>query len=302
MNYTIRQLQIFLKVAEKQSVTKAAAELHLTQPAVSMQLKNLQAQFNIPLMEVVAKRMHITDFGHQIAQAAREILREVEAIEYHALLHKGLLAGKLKISVVSTGKYVMPYFLADFLQMHPGIELQMDVTNKARVVESLERNEVDFSLVSILPQHLPLDSEPLMENKLHVIANQHLKLPETESEQNILETLPLIYREPGSGTRLVMEQFMEAANLSGRKKLELTSNEAVKQAVLAGLGCSIMPLIGVRSELASGELRIVPVKGFPIKTMWHLVWLQGKLFSPVAQQYLKHLREEKQRIIQQHFG
>lgn len=302
MNYTIRQLQILHKVAEKQSVTKAATELHLTQPAVSMQLKNLQAQFNIPLYEVIGRRTYITEFGEKIVKAAEEILREVEAIDYHAQAYTGLLAGKLKISVVSTGKYVMPYILADFLNKHPGIELIMDVTNKAQVVESLERNEVDFSLVSVLPQHLQLCKEPLMENKLFVVANRAKQYAETISPQTLLEELPLIYREQGSGTRYVMEQFLAANNLVVKKKLELTSNEAVKQAVLAGLGVSIMPLIGIRSELASGELQIIPVEGFPIKSIWHLVWQEGKAFSPVAEKYLQHLRQEKQDIIQQHFG
>ncbi len=302
MNYTIRQLQILLKVAQKQSITKAATELHLTQPAVSMQLKNLQAQFNIPLFEVIGRRTYITEFGSKIVQAAEEIMREVEAIDYHAHAYKGLLTGTLKISVVSTGKYVMPYFLTDFLKKHEGIELIMDVTNKAQVVESLEKNEVDFSLVSVLPLHLQLCKEPLMENKLFVVANSAQQYTTAISPQGLLEELPLIYREQGSGTRYVMEQFINANNLAVKKKMELTSNEAVKQAVLAGLGVSIMPLIGIRSELASGELQIIPIEGFPIKSTWYLVWQEGKAFSPVSAQYLKHLREEKERIMQERFG
>ena len=145
MNYTLNQLRIFLKIAEKQRITKASEELHLTQPAVSIQLKNFQNQFPIPLTEVVGRQLFITDFGEEIAEAAKRILREVESINYKLLGFQGELAGKLKISVVSTGKYVMPYFLSGFIREHTGVDLIMDVTNKARVVESLEENEVDFA-------------------------------------------------------------------------------------------------------------------------------------------------------------
>jgi len=140
MNYTLNQLHIFLKIVQTQSVTKASEELHLTQPAVSIQLKNFQDQFDIPLTEVVGRKIYITDFGKEIAEAAENIINQVYAINYKTLAFKGQLAGRLKISVVSTGKYVMPYFLADFIKQHAGIELQMDVTNKLKVIESLENN------------------------------------------------------------------------------------------------------------------------------------------------------------------
>ena len=149
MNYTLHQLQVFLQVVKTQSVTKAARELNLTQPAVSIQLKKLQDQFDIPLSEVIGRKIYITDFGHEIALAAENILNQVHAINFKTMAYKGQLAGRLRISVVSTGKYVMPYFISDFMAQHPGINLQMDVTNKQRVTESLEQNEVDFSLVSI---------------------------------------------------------------------------------------------------------------------------------------------------------
>ena len=151
MNYTLNQLRIFLKIVQTQSVTKAAEELHLTQPAVSIQLKNFQDQFEIPLTEVLGRKIYITDFGKEIAVSAENILNQVYAINYKTLAYQGQLTGRLKISVVSTGKYVMPYFLTDFMKQHSGIELLMDVTNKNKVVESLESNEVDFALVSILP-------------------------------------------------------------------------------------------------------------------------------------------------------
>ncbi|MFN8347744.1 MAG: LysR family transcriptional regulator [Spirosomataceae bacterium] len=302
MNYTLNQLRVFLKVAQTGSITKAAEELHLTQPAVSIQLKNFTDQFDIPLMEVIRKKIYITDFGKEIAEAADKILNEVYAINYKMHAHKGHLTGKLKLSVVSTGKYIAPYFIADFMKQHPGVELQMDVTNKAQVVSSLEKNEVDFSLVSVLPENLALEKIELMPNKLFVVGNSDVQYEGTLYDKTIFERIPLIYREAGSGTRQVMEKYILQNNLPVRKKMELTSNEAVKQAVMAGLGYSIMPLIGIRNELLQRQLQIIPVEGFPITSMWTLIWLKGKKNSPVAQAYLNYLKTEKQNIIQQKFA
>lgn len=301
MNYTFNQLRIFLKITQTQSVTKAAEELHLTQPAVSIQLKNFQDQFEIPLTEVVGRKIFITDFGKEIAIAAENILNQVYAINYKAMAHKGQLAGRLKISVVSTGKYVMPYFLSDFLKQHEGIELILDVTNKAKVIESLENNEVDFSLVSVLPDNMQIEKVELMQNKLYLVSNTKQHFKNKMYDKSIFETIPLIYREKGSGTRLVMEQFIERNSLPVHKKMELTSNEAVKQAVIAGLGCSIMPLIGIKNELQEEELQIITVKGFPIKSVWNLIWLKGKNHSPVAAAFLAFIKKEKSHIIKTHF-
>ena len=301
MNYTLHQLQIFLKITQTLSVTKAAEDLHLTQPAVSIQLKNFQNQFEIPLTEVVGRKIFITDFGKEIALAAENILNQVYAINYKTSAHKGQLAGRLKISVVSTGKYVMPYFLSDFLKLHTGIELLLDVTNKLKVIESLEKNEVDFSLVSVLPEMLQIEKIELLQNKLFVVGNSKNGYINKIYDSSIFKTLPLIYREKGSGTRQTIEKFILQNNLPVSKKMELTSNEAVKQAVIAGLGCSIMPLIGIKNELQNGELKIIPVKGFPIKSVWNLIWLKNKNFSPVANSFLNHLKNEKKKIIKDQF-
>jgi len=301
MHYTLHQLLVFKKITQTQSVTKAAEELHLTQPAVSIQLKNFQEQFDIPLTEVVGKKIFITDFGKEIALAAEKILMEVDAINSKTLAYKGQLIGRLKISVVSTGKYVMPYFLSDFLMKHKGIELLLDVTNKASVVDSLEKNEVDFSLVSVVPDHLQLERIELMENKLYLVGSKEQRFKKKLHKKNILNEVPLIYREEGSGTRHVMEKFIRQNNLPVKKTMELTSNEAVKQAVIAGLGYSILPLIGIKNELNIGDLQIVPVEGFPIKSNWSIIWMKGKKFSPVAAAYINYLKEEKDRIIMQKF-
>jgi DNA-binding transcriptional LysR family regulator len=301
MNYTFHQLQVFLKITQTQSITKAAEALHLTQPAVSIQLKNLQDQFEIPLTEVIGRKIFITDFGKEIAEAAEAIIEQMHAINYKTQSYKKQLSGRLKISVVSTGKYVMPYFLTDFLKEHQGVELLLDVTNKARVIESLEKNEVDFSLVSVLPDHLLIDSVSLLQNKLYLVANADDPLPSSSRPKEIFSDLSLIFREQGSGTRLVVEKFMQQNKIKIQKKMELTSNEAVKQAVLAGLGCSIMPLIGLKNELERGDLHIVPVDGFPIISNWNLIWQKSKNFSLVAAAFLSYLRAEKEQIVSRHF-
>ncbi len=301
MNYTLNQLQIFLKVVQTQSVTKASEELFLTQPAVSIQLKNFQDQFDIPLTEVVGRKIYITDFGKEIAEAAENILNQVYSINHKTLAYKGQLSGKLKISVVSTGKYVMPYFLKDFIKQNSGVELLMDVTNKNKVIESLEKNEVDFALVSILPSSLNIEKLDLLQNKLFLVGNKKAVSKKEIKTKEVFKELPLIFREKGSGTRQTMENFIERNKLTINKKMELTSNEAVKQALIAGLGFSIMPLIGIRNELNNGDLQITPVKGLPIKTTWSLIWLKGKKHSPVCQAYLNHIKSEKSKIISETF-
>lgn len=301
MHYTLHQLQVFLKVAQLKSVTKASEELHMTQPAVSIQLRNLQDQFDIPLTEVVGRQLYVTDFGEEILEMAERIINEVYAINYKTMAYKGHLSGKLKISSVSTGKYIIPYFLSGFIKGQGGIELLLDVTNKSKVINSLENNEVDFALVSVLPEKMQIEKVDLMPNKLYVIGNSDKKFKKGVYDKTIFEELPIIFREEGSGTRVVMERFISKNKLPIHKKMELTSSEAVKQAVLAGLGYSIMPLIGIKNELLNKDLQIVNVKGFPIESIWHLIWLKNKKFSPVAEAYLNYIKKEKDKIIQGKF-
>jgi DNA-binding transcriptional LysR family regulator len=196
----------------------------------------------------------------------------------------------------------MPYFLADFMKMNSGVELLMDVTNKNKVIESLENNEVDFALVSILPNTLNIEKLDLLQNKLFLVANSNAKFPKSNNAKDIFKKLPMIFREKGSGTRQAMESFFARKNISVLKKMELTSNEAVKQALLADLGYSIMPLIGIRNELHSNELQIIPVRGLPIKTTWSLIWLKGKKHSPVSVSFLDHLKKGKSQIVHDKFS
>jgi DNA-binding transcriptional LysR family regulator len=293
MNYTLHQLKVFLKVSKTFSITKAAEELHLTQPAVSIQLKNFQDQFEIPLTEVIGRQLYITDFGKEIAIAAEEILNEVDKINLKTQAYKGILSGVLKLSVVSTGKYVMPYFLSDFLNLNKGIELEMDVTNKSKVVKALTNNQIDFALVSSLPDDIKVESVTLLQNKLFLVGNKDILIDKNLSIEESLINIPHIYREEGSATRIHMENYFSIKGYFIKSKLQLTSNEAVKQAVIAGIGVSIMPLIGLKNELENGDIKIIPVKGLPIVTNWILVWLKGKKMSPAAAAYLEYIRKQK---------
>lgn len=302
MNYTLNQLEIFLRVAQTGSVTKAAEVLHLTQPAVSIQLKNFQAQFDIPLTEIMGRKIYITDFGREIALVSENILNQVHEINYKTAAFKNQLTGRLKISVVSTAKYVIPYFLSDFLKLHPSVELNLDVTNKRTVISNLERNEIDFSLVSIIPNKIEIEKMDLLANKLYLVNKTTIANIDEKTTSEIFENLTLLFREEGSGTRQTMEEYIFRNQINISKKLLLTTNEAVKQAIIAGMGSSIIPLLGLKNELMNGDLQIIPIKNLPIKTMWSLIWLKNKKHSPVASAYLNYLSAHKNRIVAERFA
>jgi DNA-binding transcriptional LysR family regulator len=302
MNYTLHQLQVFLKITQTKSITKAAEELNLTQPAISIQLRNFQNQFDIPLTEIVGRKLYVTDFGLEIASVAQRIINEVDLINFRTSAFKGMVSGRLRISVVSTGKYVMPYYLSAFMNANKAVDLEMDVTNKLKVIQSLKQNEVDFALVSVMPTDLNLAQLKLLENKLFLVASKQLAIPETASLQNVFASYPLIFREEGSATRTVMENFIKNRGISVGMKFQLTSNEAVKQALIAGLGISIMPLIGIKNELDRGDLKIIQLKGLPITTDWQLIWLKNKPLTPVSLAFLEYVKENREVIYDHSFA
>jgi len=292
MNYTVNQLRVFLKVVEKKSVTRASEELFMTQPAVSIQLKNFQEQFDIPLTELIGRRLYITAFGFEIAHIAERVFAELDELKFKTKEYEGILTGRLKISSASTGKYVIPFFLSDFLEEYNGIDLLLDVTNKSKVLESLKNNEIEFAMVSVLPDDLEVNEELLLENKLYLIG----------TTENCKQKKPLIFREEGSATRQEMEHYFQKKNSTKRKKIELTSNEAVKQAVIAGLGHSILPIIGIKNQIIQGSLKIIKKQGLPLKTDWRLIWLKNKKLSPVAKAYLEFVKREKEKIVKKNFS
>ncbi|PWJ41788.1 LysR substrate-binding domain-containing protein [Sediminitomix flava] len=289
MNFTFHQLQIFLEVVKERSITKAAEKMHMTQPALSIQLKNFQMQFDIPLTEVMGKKLYVTDFGNSIAEIAEKIIEQADDIRYKSKEYSDLLAGKLRISCASTGKYVIPYFMSGFLEDYPGVDLVLDVSNKSTVVQSLQKNEIDFALVSVVPNKMDINEEILLENKLYLVGSP---LHHEQGQR-------LIYREDGSATRKAMDEYFKGE--SKRRKMMLTSNEAVKQAIIAGLGQSILPLIGIKNELSNKELEIIPTEGLPMVTNWRLIWLKNKKLSPVAEAFLNFIHNKKYDIIQESF-
>ncbi|MCY7292716.1 MAG: LysR family transcriptional regulator [Ferruginibacter sp.] len=303
MNLTLQQLKVFMIVVQNEGITKASKELHMTQPAVSIQINNLQAQFDIAFIEIVGRKLYVTDFGRELYRIADRILKEVASINYQTQNFKGILSGRLKLSVASTGKYVMPCYLKDFLNANPNIDLVMDVTNKTKVVKSLENNEVDFSLVSVLPETLDIEQEILLPNKLFLTcsADNEIKITQ-QSSKAVFDSIPLIYREEGSGTRVTMQRYFQKANIVPHVKLELTSSEAVKQAVMAGLGFSIQSIFSIKNELKQKEIKIIPVKGLPLVENWRLVWLKQKKMSEVAKAFLLFIQKNKQTIYQKNFA
>ncbi len=301
MNYTLHQLEIFKKISETESVTKASEQLFLTQPAVSIQLKKFQDQFKLPLFEVVGRKLYITEFGKEIADAASKILEEVDAISYKSSLFEGQLAGKLKIAIVSTAKYAMPYFLSNFVKNNSKVNVTMDVTNKMSVIRALENNECDFAMVSTIPKKLKIERIELMKNKMFFVAGRDYKLSDKKTSLKDLNESLFIFREQGSATRLAMERYLIKHKIEIVRKMVLTSNEAVKQAVIAGLGISIMPIIGINDALKNGDLQIIKINDLPLETNWNLIWLKSKNLTSVAKAFKDYIVKNKEVIIEKQF-
>jgi DNA-binding transcriptional LysR family regulator len=254
-------------------------------------------------LEIIGKKIYVTDFGKEIAASAEGILEQVYAINYKTMAFKDQLIGRLKVSIVSTGKYVLPYYLSDFLKANPGVEISIDVTNRGKVIESLEQNEVDFSLVSDQLESTQFDFIDILKNELVLVGNPETAAMNPSFDYSTFKhELPLLFRESGSGTRKIMENYLKKQGVNSLKRIELMSNEAVKQAVMAGLGYSIMPLIGIKREIKDGYLAIIPREGLPITTDWKLIWHKEKKPSPVAKAFMNFVLENNERIKQSFFN
>lgn len=300
MDFNLRQLYLFSKVVELRSITKAAIEFDITQPAISIQLKKLQDNFDTPLTEIMGKQLYITDFGMAFYHQSKEILKQVEEFKYTLESYNGVLSGKLKISTVSTGKYIMPFYLKQFLDLHQKVDLRLDVSNRKQVITDLMNHEIDFGLVSVLPNEKDFEEEILMRNPLYLIGPKK-SLVEHSNFQRLNE-YPLIYREEGSGTRLVMQRHFDQINYSPKIKMELTSNEAVKQAVIAGLGYSMLSLLSIKNELIQNDLEIIPDMQMRVRSDWRLIWLKKKKLPPIAKAFLSYIKNHKQLVYNTHFS
>lgn len=290
MNFTFHQLKIYSEVVGQNSITKAAKNLNMTQPALSIQLKNFSSLFEFQLFERKGRSIKVTDYGLQIFQTAHELLEKATHMNYLTEAFRNLEVGSLRIASVSTGKYIIPYIVADFLEHYPKVDLNIQVANKEDVVSRLKEEDLDFALVSVIPNSVLVNEEVLFNNELFLVGNT----PEFDPKK------PLIYREKGSATRQAMDRYFQDS--SARKTFELTSNEAVKQAVKAGLGYSILPRISITQELTEKSIYIIPQKNLPIVTQWRIVYNKQRLLSPAAQTFLSYLKEHKEAITKRHFS
>lgn len=287
MNITFRQLQVFEAVARHLSFTQAAEELFLTQPAVSMQVKQLENVVGIPLYEQLGKSIHLTEAGKLMLRYSTEIRNQVNEAEKELDDLKGTEGGLLQIAVASTVNNFAARLLSEFCQQYPRIRVSFDVTNRATLLKKLEANESDLALMGSPPDEMELIGEPFMDNPLVIIAPpNHPLVGEKDIPLRKLKNDPLIMREVGSGTRVAMERFfMEKKNFKLISSIEMNSNEAIKRSVEAGLGLGIVSLHTIELEKELDRLKVLDVRSFPIVRQWYIVYRKGKRLSIAAESF-----------------
>jgi DNA-binding transcriptional LysR family regulator len=292
---SLRQLQVFEAIARLGSFTRAAEELFLAQPTVSTQIKRLTAAVGAPLFDQVGRGIHLTEAGQALLDAARQIFDALERVEMKVADLKGLKQGYLRLGVITIAKYFAPGVLGAFCQKHPGVEVSLEVTNREHLLERMSRNEDDLYIVGQVPRsELDLEVIPFAPNPLHVLA--HPEHPLASARNIPLERLTresFIMRERGSGTRATVERMFEEKGLKPRVRMELGSNEAIKQAIMAQLGISVLSLHTVTLEAGTGPLAILDVEGFPIQRTWNVVYPKGKELSVVARAFVEFLQGEE---------
>lgn len=290
MNITFRQLQTFLALAEQGSITAAARAMHVTQPTVSMQLKDMADAIGLPLYEVTGKKLQLTDAGRELEATARAMLLEWDRLAQRIAAQRGLTAGRLRLAVVSTAKYFTPRLLGDFCRMHPDVEISLEVLNRDGVVQRLRDNVDDLYIMSKPPADIDAVAHAFLPNPLVLIAplahplaaHRGIALADLHAERFVL-------REKGSGTRLNTDAHFATQRFVPRLRLEMGSNEALKQAVAGGLGMSVVSRHALGPDVAGQGLVVLDVAGFPITSNWYTVHLQGKRLSPLAQAFMGYL-------------
>ena len=293
MNITFRQLRLFMALAETGSVSAAARMVHVTQPTASMGLKEITDAIGVPLYEVVARKIHLTQMGHELAKTARAISGEWEAFEQQVDGFKGLTRGKLKVAVVSTAKYFIPRILGTFCAKYPQIDIALEILNRDGVVNRLEENLDDLYIMSQPPVHLDIEDEVFMPNPLVLVASKAHPLANKKNlEIALLKGDKFIFREKGSGTRMTADAHFKRLKFKPDVRLELGSNEAIKQAVIGGLGVAVLSQYSLGDKADQEEVAILKCKEFPIESSWHIVSPKGKKLSPIATIFKKHLSEQ----------
>jgi DNA-binding transcriptional LysR family regulator len=292
-HWTLQQFRLFEAVARHRNYTRAAEELYLTQPAVHIQVKRLEDSTGLPLIGRAGKKLLLTRAGEEVYLASQEVTARLQALSETLTDLKGKVAGPLKVAVVSSAEYFIPRFLGSFVQQYPDVQPHLTVTNRARVLERLSANLDDFVVLGQIPEHLDLHAQPFMDNPLVLAA--HPSNPLTRKKRIALGGVTgerFLLREPGSGTRSSIERLFAAHGLALRPYMELGSTEAVKQAIMANLGISIVPLGSVELEVAARRIAIVDVAGFPMLRLWHAVHLGGKRLGLTAATFLEFLVRE----------
>lgn len=290
MRVTLAQLRAFEAVARLGSFSRAAEELHVTQPAVSKKLRLLQEEVGLPLIEHIGKRLYLTQAGRELLTTCGDWLDTWGRFEQTIADLKGLKQGRLRIAVVTTSKYFMPRVLGPFCECYPGIDIAMEVVNRDRLLERLGRNADDLYVMGVPPEGWDIEAEPLMENPLVVLApGAHPWAGRASIPFAELAGQAFVMREEGSGTRITIERVFAERGVPLRVKLEMGSNEAVKQAVAGGLGLAILSRSTVSLDTGAAELTELDVEGFPIRRAWYVVRPRGKQLSVVARTFLEFL-------------
>lgn len=292
-NATLHQLEIMMALARHLNMTRAAEELHMTPAALSIQIKQLSKTMGMPLHEQVGKRLFLTAAGRLVEEASRDIFDRLDALAVALAETRGLERGSLRLSIITTAKYFVPRLLGAFCKLHPGIEVNLEVDNRNRLLERLTRNLDDLYIMGNTPENLNVVSVPFMMNPLVVLAPASHPLA---SEQGIapsrLAGEPFIMREPGSGTRLAVERFFAQHGVKPAVRMALGSNEAIKQAVAGEMGLAVVSQHTLSLDVASGAFAVLDVEGFPLMRQWYAVYPAGKQPSPVARAFLDFLEQE----------
>ncbi|MDR9437412.1 MAG: LysR family transcriptional regulator [Thiohalophilus sp.] len=298
MHVTLRQLKVFEAVARHLNYTQAAQELHLTQPAVSMQIKQLEESVGLPLFEQMGKQTYLTEAGREMYHYCRSISRQLNEAEEVIEQLKGVRRGHLDISVASTANYFATRLLASFIDHYAEVSFSLDVTNRATLLRQLEQNDKDLVIMGKPPEDRGLETEAFMENPLVVIAPpEHPLAAEAGIPLKRLEEEPFVVREPGSGTFIAMERFFSGHGVRLKTGMQMTSNEAIKQAVEAGLGLGIVSIHTLELELETGRLVVLDMADFPILRHWYVVHRQGKRLSPVAQAFKEFVLSRASKMV-----
>ncbi|MCB1336335.1 MAG: LysR family transcriptional regulator [Maritimibacter sp.] len=300
---TLQQMRLFEAVARHGSITRAAEEVNLTQPSVSMQVKTLEEKIGQPLTEVVGKSLRLTRAGEEVARASRAVLARIEELELTLADMNRSVGGPLSVSVVSTAKYFAPQLLGEFKRRHPKVEPRLQITNRAQLVERIARDADDLYIMGRPPEGEAVDADPFLDHTIVFVAppghplvgRRHIPLGRM-AEENVIR------RERGSGTRAAVETLCDAANVTLTTHLEFDDVEAIKQGVISGLGVAYLSLQALRLELAAGELAVLDVEGFPMRRRWYAVHRQGKRLSTAAQGFLEFLKVDSPEVLRPAFA